>query len=907
MESNPTFEFAGKQRSQHGRDAASVDRWLLNVVDLGLAGIILVAPYFFGGRHDLGRLVFVSLVAVTAGAWWLRQSIRSESGWRPTFAHGILLLAIGLVALQIVPLPATWIERLAPRNAGLLPLWQSQGDASALLGRWSTLSLTPHATTKALALLLGYSLLFVVVVQRINDAVDVRRLLRWIGVSAVIMATFGLLQYFTSNGLFFWFIEHPFRHADAYVNGSFINRNHFASFLVLGVGPLVAWLVGAMRQDAHATVVRSARSSPPQHFEAIALAVALTIVSLAVLLSMSRGGFLSLLASAVVLGAIYAHARLVDTKYLYGAIGLMVVVVGLLSVHGYDRVTHRLNDLTEGSFEAVDPGEGRRKIWTANIDAFGDGVFTGAGVGSHRMVYPVYLPESSPMEFTHAENGYLQIASETGLAGLTLLMAGFGLCATWCFICFRKTGTELERLCFGACAAGLAVSALHSLVDFVWYIPACMSVTVVLAGCTLRLAQIAQESDRAQNQAAILGRPSWLAGATLVVSVGVWMVSTFVGPAVASIHWNRYLRASIANSRASSQALNELVANKKVGSPDPGEAYSQSMLRELSQVVAWEPDFARAHLRLAAHLVGEFERRQRHAANPMDASQVRDAAMASQFASSGELHDWLRRAFGEDSDLLYRALSHAHAGVRLCPLQGEGYLSLANLCFLEGGRQEAVSAYIHQGLRVRPHDGDILFEAGRQRLLAGDVNGALEYWKECYRDAGPHQLRIVYLLAGKVPAAMFLATFQPDWKTLMPIWNRYRQLGQQQDWNDLVDYAYQATQQETQTRIGKDAANRWRWQATMFAELGHAAQALMCLEKAYDANPRDYEVRKELGRALLDDGQFAEAEPHLRWCLSRHPENKQLSAALLQAAKGRLAEQDRRKDFDVRSASSLGL
>jgi hypothetical protein len=66
-------------------------------------------------------------------------------------------------------------------------------------------------------------------------------------------------------------------------------------------------------------------------------------------------------------------------------------------------------------------------------------------------------------------------------------------------------------------------------------------------------------------------------------------------------------------------------------------------------------------------------------------------------------------------------------------------------------------------------------------------------------------------------------------------------------------------------------------------------------------------VRKELGRALLDDGQFAEAEPHLRWCLSRHPENKQLSAALLQAAKGRLAEQDRRKDFDVRSASSLGL
>ena len=256
---------------------------------------------------------------------------------------------------------------------------------------------------------------------------------------------------------------------------------------------------------------------------------------------------------------------------------------------------------------------------------------------------------------------------------------------------------------------------------------------------------------------------------------------------------------------------------------------------------------------------------------------------------------------------MYLALRHAHAGVQLCPLQGEGYLALANLCFLEGARQATVDAYIDQGLRVRPHDGDILFEAGRQRLLAGDVDGALEHWKNCYRDTGPHQLRIVYLLAGRVPAAMFLATFQPDWQTLLPIWYRYRQLGQPQDWNDLVTYSYQAAERETPTQISKNAANIWHWQATMFSDLGHADQALICLERAYEANPRDYEVRKTLGRALMDDGQVAQAEPHLRWCLSRHPENKQLSEDLLEVARRRLAEQDRHKDFDVRPASSLSL
>ena len=270
MEAKPTFQFAGMQSSTPAQDATSLDSWLLSIVDLGLAGVIFVAPYFFGGRHDLGRLVFVALVAVTAAAWWLRQSVRSQAGWRPTFAHAVLLLAIGLVALQIVPLPATWIERLAPRNAELLPLWQTQ-DGAVQLGRWSTLSLSPHATNKALALLLGYSLLFVVVVQRIDDAMDVRRLLRWIGMSAVLMAVFGLLQFFLSNGLFFWFIEHPFRRADKFVNGSFINRNHFANFLVLGVGPLVAWLVGAIatmrpppRPAAQAPLHRN--TSRPSHW-----------------------------------------------------------------------------------------------------------------------------------------------------------------------------------------------------------------------------------------------------------------------------------------------------------------------------------------------------------------------------------------------------------------------------------------------------------------------------------------------------------------------------------------------------------------------------------------------------------------------------------------------------------------
>ncbi|HEX5471749.1 MAG TPA: hypothetical protein VFW73_07665, partial [Lacipirellulaceae bacterium] len=48
---------------------------LLRVVDAGLCGVIFVAPYFFGGRHDMGRLLLVSFIAVTAIAWFIRQAM----------------------------------------------------------------------------------------------------------------------------------------------------------------------------------------------------------------------------------------------------------------------------------------------------------------------------------------------------------------------------------------------------------------------------------------------------------------------------------------------------------------------------------------------------------------------------------------------------------------------------------------------------------------------------------------------------------------------------------------------------------------------------------------------------------------------------------------------------------------
>lgn len=792
-----------------------VGDWLGQCVDVGLVGVIGLAPYFFGGRHDFGRLIFVVLVAATAIAWFLRQALRPTTAWKDTAAYVILLLAIGLLIVQIVHLPAAWLEWLAPRHARLLPLWQSSHGNGATLGSWSTISFVPHETTKALALLVAYSLLFVVVVQRIESVADIQRILRWIGISAVAMAAFGLIQYFTANGLFFWFYEHPHRSTYSYVCGSFMNRNHFANFLVLGAGPLAAWLLESIREQSQKRI----KNRRPLAFSAsivpLLLGIALAIVLFAIMLSLSRGGTMALITAVVVTGFIYARSGLVDTRYLALFVGLTVVVLGLLSVNGYDEVARRLNTLTQGSMEAVDRNQGRRKIWNANLAAIQDGGLAGAGAGSHSMIYPIYLPESIPGEYTHAENGYLQVATETGAIGAVLLLAGMGLCGSWCLTCLCYGRSEMEQLCFGAVCGGLAASAVHSIVDFVWYIPACMSVTVVLAGCALRLANLAASG---QGQGASGAQPltarlsfGYRFAAPIVAATGVWMVWTFVGPGIASIHWDRYLRVSVANANLSEQTLKKLVDNLDDAPivEQNRAAMLQSMLRHLECAVAWDPDFAAARITLATNQVNEFERRQRTSANAMGVAQVRDAAFSSLFKSQQELRGWLERAFGEDCQLLELALENAHAGLASSPLSGDGYLALADLCFLEGAGPTRVAAYIDQGLRVRPYDGDLLFEVGKQAMASGDVEGAMRQWTKCFGVQGDHQLKIVYLLAGRIPAAVFIDGFHPDWHTLPGIWARYRELGQPQDLVDLIVYSAGVAERQVRENDGIPAGDIW--------------------------------------------------------------------------------------------------
>jgi O-antigen ligase/tetratricopeptide (TPR) repeat protein len=895
--------FTSRTNSLDFGGSDSWDRLLLCAIDGGLAGCLFVIPFLLGGKMALGQLLLVAIAIVVTLAWAARQAIHGQGNWRRTGVELLLLGGVVLLVLQLTPLPSSWLTGLASHTGSLLPLWTEEGKAGAHLGAWSQISLTPAATRDALVLLIAYSLLFLITVQRIRTIDDVERLLRWCAVSAAAMACFGLVQLFTSNDKFFWFYEHPFSRTSDVAKGSFANRNHFAHFLALGLGPMIWWIQSARRRHRrhHSTsIALTAEEASPVRLSTGFRILGLGLLLFAVLLSLSRGGAAVACLAAVISVGVGYRASALGWRFVGGLAGAALLIGICLAIYGQDRVANRLDDFAAGSLESLDRGEGRRTIWTATLKAIPDFLLLGSGSGSLQHVYPMYLPrQDSDLYYTHAENGYLQVALETGLAGLILTLMGVAICAFWCISGLRNATSKRILVGVGAVTASLAVSVVHSLVDFVWYTPACMATAAILAACACRLRQLAGEEQGQRFRRVAF--PSLLAAAicAVVLVLGGWMLSGRLGPIQAEPHWFRYLVLQRTALAALPFDGNSEQGNDPQDERETALALEQKAVFELEQVTHWDPNNARAHLKLAGAYMRLFDRLQASSTvNVMPLSEVSDAATRSGFASRKELDQWLARAVGEHAKYLDLALQHARQGLMLCPLEGEGYLYLGELSFLEGGTPSLKPACLAQAIKVRPYDGTVLFYAGQKAAMAGDIEGALRCWKQSFDCGRPYQRNLLDDLIGRThpdhleaEIQMLTESFQPDLPALRWMYRRYKAIAKAEQLAVLNLTLAQKAEAEAAVAEKEAAGQLWLEAMSHYAELGDATRQLQCGRKALELNANDYWAHYGVGGCLADLQQYPEAEEHLRWCLQRKPDNRRLEQKLQEVVQRRVRTQ----------------
>jgi O-antigen ligase len=345
--------------------------------------------------------------------------------------------------------------------------------ALALLGLLQSelaLSVDTEATRYATAALFFMLLLFVAASDCLESRARLALFSNFVVAFGLALAVFALIQHFTWNGNIYWVRPNaqggtPF--------GPFVNRNHFAGYMEMIIPVPLAFVA-----------LRAARSEARLFY-----AFAAAVMGLSVLVSLSRGGMISLVSSLVFIASVSTWMRArsrggsptVMSRLLHPASFILFVGVAILAGIiwvGPDPVVKRIaqdigQEAAQGGPAQAEPGSSqasRAVIWKDTLDMFKAHPLAGVGLGAFATAYPAYSRGDGSIEIAQAHNDYLQALADAGVAGLALALWFVALVFRQVARGVRSRDPFVAALALG-CGGGLFAMLVHSLVDFNLQLP----------------------------------------------------------------------------------------------------------------------------------------------------------------------------------------------------------------------------------------------------------------------------------------------------------------------------------------------------------------------------------------------------------------------------------------------------
>lgn len=866
------------------RDRAALP-WLVAATDACLWMTLVGVTVCFGGRAAVGQLVLVTGAALTTLCWLLHLLTKREPSYHWTGTEWLWLAGIGVGASQLIPLPRNWLLAISPRMERLL-LPEAVGKAIGVsTGSWSQLSLIPWETASGLATFVAYALLFWVVTQRVRTIADVERMLSGLAVTAVCMAIFAQLQFLTSNGKFFWFHEHPFATTNIRPTGSFTNRNHLAQFLALGIGPLVWWVTRTPNLSSSGDEPHAARNL--FGFAVVLIGLGLTILT--GLSTLSRGGLVAVgVATTISVGVLWRLGRIPATV----CVGLVIAVAAMGAALNLSGIEGSLTNRLSGA-------SGRDEIWRANIEVARDFPLLGTGVGTHVDAHHLHLEQPiEGSEFTHAESGYLQVLSETGLIGLGLAAFFMAISLWQCGSLIRSTD-ERVRVVAAVVMAGLMANLSQSLGDFIWYTPSCVLMLTIQLACVCRLYSSSGEVASAEShrhathpRVSVFARLGIVSTLVATVAIGAWMVDL-------------KLPSTLAETEQRQAALIALAKPSFYADDEDRQAAQDERRQATIRAARLNPRDSRLQEAAAMAYVEWFNERQERAENPLPLGHLRDAIQASEFESPAALRAWLKVAVGKNVILLRAASKYLGRALEQSPLRAASLLQLAELGCINGLGNDVEVACRNQAVTLRPHDPDVLFAVGREALLKGDHEQAMKSWQVAFSHSRRWQATIAETMPGRATPEEAIEILKPDWAGIGVLAQAYSKAEFDAEANQLWERYLDAGKRYLQSSVTDQEYESAMLSLRMaYLARNERDQSIRLLSHGLKRLPQSIPLRKALGGDLLDARRNAEAADHLVWCAARLPDDTSLQQAAARAVKERLKSES--LSADRRAVPSLG-
>jgi O-antigen ligase len=435
------------------------------LVFLALCVAIVLTTLFYGTVHYWALAVF-SLGAVGIVCLWSVDGLvlRSARISLNRLQWPILgMIVLGLI--QLLPLRAT-------DNAGL-PISPTR-----------TLSLDPYATRLVIVQVASLLVYLAATLIFVDSSRRLRTLVRTITIFGFLLAMFGLTQSLTTDGTrVYWFRQ--LTQSTAF--GPFINRHHFAGYMELAIAlPLGLLFTGAIEKQKR-----------------LLYAFAAMLMGVALIMTNSRGGLISLGAEILFLAVVGTTARSRQGHRLPRgeraraamtraglAFALIVALIGGALAFGGSEVFTRLL----GTPTASDPTTGRAHFWSVALDVIKAYPITGSGLGSFGVIYTRYDSRNGLFRLEQAHNDYLQTLSDGGIIG--------GALGLWFIVILfrqgfarRETHDHFRRGVITGALAGCFAVLVHSFFDFTLHTTANALLFLTLAALATQDSRVDQTSQ----------------------------------------------------------------------------------------------------------------------------------------------------------------------------------------------------------------------------------------------------------------------------------------------------------------------------------------------------------------------------------------------------------------------------
>lgn len=409
------------------------------------------------------------------------------------------------------------------------------------------------------------------------------------------------------------------------------------------------------------------------HFKRAALRFACWLISLLLALALAVSGSKGALMALLIAAAIFAWLSVRQFRSRRAVI--LVLVSGLMLiaiVASIPTLRHRLIAALSGQAHSW---LFRVFVWKAALSIIAAHPFNGTGIGTFHLAYPSFT-QVGPTFMAH--NSFLQIASECGIVTLLSIIVFIALClspSARSIVACEDDWHWLRIGCICACISFIA----HNIVDCTWYVPAARFVFAILLACSIALCEkrcerIASASRKPVNSTKMSFR---LAGMGLhistrsMIAVGIIIV-LLICILISLSHSVAALHARIGrNSKSPLLAI---------------EAFERA--------IAWEPFNARHRIALA--------------------------------------NAYLALAANKNDVTIKRALKEVLIAIKLQPMRGANYRTLARVYIALGERSKAVEAY-KMALKVNPHDTLAMIELGHMLELMGEDDQAIRMYEEILR------------------------------------------------------------------------------------------------------------------------------------------------------------------------------